>query len=173
MAFLRTAGRAAGLLFIIVALAAAALTGGCRKAADTEETAPEIAAEDQAPAGPASWPEGAEDAARKIIAAARANERIIERLSVLCDEIGARPAGSDALEQALDWSFRTMRDDGMDVSLQAVSVSVWERGEESALLLEPGPPRPLAILGLGRSVGPPAGGSAARCATRSSSSTSR
>jgi carboxypeptidase Q len=51
-----------------------------------------------------------------------------------------------------------MRGDGPDsVRLQAAMVPAWVRGDEHAEMVEPGPQK-LAMVGLGRSVGTPAGG---------------
>ncbi|RMG43843.1 MAG: peptidase M28 family protein [Acidobacteria bacterium] len=115
-----------------------------------------------APAPEERWPAGdaaAADAVRRIVGAARADDRAMERLSGLCDGIGPRLAGSVAFDRAVEWAFDELRADGLDrVALETVRIPVWERGEESLTLLEPGPPRRLPILGLGRSVGTPAGG---------------
>jgi carboxypeptidase Q len=142
---------------LTLAVLALAISVSCREQQSETPDAAGVAT----PATPVGnvVPEDAAQAAERIIAAARGNPIVMDRLAWLCDGIGARPAGSEGLEQAIDWSFRTMKADGLDsVSLQPVQVSVWERGDESALLLSPGPPRSLAILGLGRSVGTPEGG---------------
>ena len=98
------------------------------------------------------------DAAGRIIAAALASDHAYLRLSQLCDGIGARLSGSPQLARAIDWAAAAMREDGLqDVRLQPVMVPHWVRGEERAVMLEPGP-RPLHALGLGQSVGTPAGG---------------
>jgi carboxypeptidase Q len=116
-----------------------------------------VSPEDRGPEGvpPGEWEvEGAAEAAEAIIAAARRDHRSWERLAEMCDTFGARPAGSEALEKALAWTAEQMRADGLDeVRLDPVQVAVWERGEESAVLLEPHGPRPLAMMGLGRSIG--------------------
>ncbi|MDH3283827.1 MAG: M28 family peptidase [Acidobacteriota bacterium] len=145
------------VLALTVAVAVVCLPG-CRRSDEPQEAAPEIV-EQPPPERPKPWPAGSEEAAVRIVDAARADDRVMERLSQLVDGIGARPGGSRAMERAVDWALATMKEDGLDsVSVEKVTVSVWERGQESALLLGPGPPRPLAVLGLGRSVGTPAGG---------------
>jgi carboxypeptidase Q len=97
-------------------------------------------------------------AVERILAAALASDHGERRLSELCDGIGHRLSGSKSLERAVQWAAQAMRENGLEnVRLQPVLVPHWERGEESAVMLEPGP-QPLSILGLGRSVGTPRGG---------------
>ena len=97
-------------------------------------------------------------AAERLIGAALASDRAEQRLSELCDGIGHRISGSAALERAVAWAARAMREDGLErVRLQPVKVPHWVRGRERAEMVEPGP-QTLSILGLGRSVGTPAGG---------------
>jgi carboxypeptidase Q len=97
-------------------------------------------------------------AAGRIIEAALASDHAYARLSQLCDGIGPRLSGSPGLARALDWAAAAMREDGLErVRLQPVMVPHWVRGEEHAVMLEPGP-RPLHVLGLGQSVGTPPGG---------------
>lgn len=86
------------------------------------------------------------------------------RMEYLCDRIGARLAGSKALERAVEWSAAGMRGDGLArVETPRVMVPHWVRGAESAHLLEPAE-APLQMLGLGGSVGTPAGGITAEVA---------
>src|SRR6266404_6398541 len=98
--------------------------------------------------------------ATKIIEAAKADEDGWRKLAYLCDRIGARPSGSPALEQAVDWAIETMHADGLDNTRRIpAKVPHWVRGKESITLLEPAfAPRPLVMLGLGSSVGTPAEG---------------
>jgi len=97
-------------------------------------------------------------AAERLIGAALASDHAYLRLSQLCDGIGHRLSGSQALERAIEWAAAAMREDGLErVRLQPVRVPRWVRGAERAEMVEPGPHK-LAILGLGRSVGTPAGG---------------
>jgi carboxypeptidase Q len=96
--------------------------------------------------------------AERLIGAALSSDHAYARLSELCDGIGHRLSGSEALERAVAWAADAMRADQLDrVRLQAVKVPVWVRGEERAEMVEPGPQK-LSILGLGRSVGTPPGG---------------
>jgi peptidase M28-like protein len=97
-------------------------------------------------------------AAERLIGAALASDHAHLRLSQLCDGIGHRLSGSPALERAVEWAAAAMREDGLEnVRLQPVTVPHWVRGEERAAMVEPGPQK-LSILGLGRSIGTPAGG---------------
>ena len=98
------------------------------------------------------------EAAERLISAALASDNAYTRLSQLCDGIGNRLSGSESLERAVRWAAGAMRADGLEnVRLQPVMVPHWVRGQESAVMLEPGPQK-LVILGLGRSVGTPPGG---------------
>lgn len=96
--------------------------------------------------------------AGRIIQAALADSAAWQRLAELTDRFGHRLSGSASLEQAIDWMLVEMRRDGLDgVRGEPVMVPRWVRGEESAELLAPRPV-PLAMLGLGGSIGtPPAG----------------
>ena len=96
--------------------------------------------------------------AERLIGAALASDHAYLRLSQLCDGIGNRLSGSEALDRAVAWAAGAMREDGLEnVRLQPVMVPHWVRGEEHAEMVEPGPQK-LSILGLGRSVGTPPGG---------------
>jgi carboxypeptidase Q len=94
-------------------------------------------------------------AASERIAASSARSPDVgwQRLTELTDVYGNRITGSVALEKALAWAARTMRDDGLeDVRLEPVAVPHWVRGDESARIVKP-VDRPMALLGLGGSVG--------------------
>jgi len=98
------------------------------------------------------------DAAEHLIGAAMTSDHAYQRLSELCDGIGNRLSGSEALERAVRWAAGAMREDGLEnVRLQAAKVPHWVRGDEHAEMVEPGPQK-LSMLGLGRSVGTPKGG---------------
>ena len=80
------------------------------------------------------------------------------RIAELTDTFGHRLSGSEALEHAIDWTLARMREDGLEnVRGEPVMVPHWVRGAESAELITPRR-KPMAILGLGGSVGTPAGG---------------
>lgn len=118
---------------------------------------PAPAAEHAAAATPALEP-ATVAAAHRLMGAALTSDHAWLRLSELCDGIGHRLSGSKALEKAVRWAQQRMQEDGLDrVWLQPVRVPHWVRGEESAVMVEPGP-QTLSILGLGRSVGTPRSG---------------
>jgi carboxypeptidase Q len=76
-----------------------------------------------------------------------------ERLTELVDGYGSRIAGSAALTNALAWAARHMGDDGLDaVRLEPVQVPHWVRGREWGRVARP-VDRPMALLGLGGTVG--------------------
>jgi carboxypeptidase Q len=94
----------------------------------------------------------------KLIDAALADSSAWERLALLADTFGNRPSGSARLEHAIDWMVEQMKADGLEnVHTEAVMVPVWDRGAESAVLMSPRRDT-LHMLGLGRSIGTPAGG---------------
>jgi hypothetical protein len=98
------------------------------------------------------------EAAERIVAAALADEVGWQKLTYLCDRIGSRPTGSEALARAVDWAAETMRGDGLEnVQKLPLRAPVWVRGREAAELVEP-VRKPLALLGLGGSVGTPPDG---------------
>jgi hypothetical protein len=108
------------------------------------------------PAGAAVAAAEADPVVARLLVAARTDQaRSFDRLSAMCDGFGARPTGSRALAQAIDWSLERFREDGLtNVRAQPVTVPVWERGTEKLTLLAPYEEE-LAILGLGGSVGTP------------------
>jgi carboxypeptidase Q len=95
------------------------------------------------------------EVASRLIGAALTDVAGMEKLVYLCDRIGARLAGSEALTRAIAWSAETMRKDGLEnVATPPVMVPVWIRGKESARLVSP-QARELPMLGLGGSVATP------------------
>jgi len=96
--------------------------------------------------------------ATRLIAGALADSAAYSRLARLTDTFGHRLSGSASLESAIDWILAEMKRDGLEnVRGEKAMVPHWVRGEESAMLVSPRPYR-LHMLGLGRSVGTPAGG---------------
>ena len=96
--------------------------------------------------------------ATRLIQAALADSFAYNRLATLVDRFGHRLSGSDALERTIDWAMEEMRRDGLqNVRGEPVMVPHWVRGEESAELLSPRA-QALHMIGLGGSVGTPAGG---------------
>ena len=93
--------------------------------------------------------------AERLIAAALRDSAAYQRLARLVDGFGHRHSGSASLDRALDWIVDEMRRDGFEnVRKEPVTVTNWVRGRESATLIRPRS-KPLAMLGLGRSVGTP------------------
>ena len=81
-----------------------------------------------------------------------------QRLAELTDTFGPRLAGSRNLELAIEWAQATLTRDGFaNVRQEPVMVPHWVRGEERLDMVAPAP-RSLPMLGLGGSVGTPAGG---------------
>ncbi|KAG8570365.1 hypothetical protein GDO81_011240 [Engystomops pustulosus] len=101
---------------------------------------------------------GYRDVAKSIIDLAvygSAQNRSYERLALFVDTIGNRISGSDNLNNAIKYMYKALRDDGLqNVSLEAVKIPHWERGKESAMMIQPRK-KNLSILGLGGSVGTP------------------
>lgn len=80
-------------------------------------------------------------------------DRAWHRLAELCDDIGARPAGSEAYLNATVWAEAGFRADGLSTARrEPVTHNVWRRGPESLVMTAPRP-RSLAVLGLGGTVG--------------------
>jgi carboxypeptidase Q len=97
------------------------------------------------------------DASRAISDAALASGESWEVLSYLADVIGPRLSGSEGAERAVEWTAETMRNWGLFVRLQPVTVPVWVRGEERASLVSHGN-RAVHVTALGPSVATPAAG---------------
>ena len=88
----------------------------------------------------------------------RTPTRAIDIVRSLVDDVGERLAGSPSDPLAVAWALRTMKAHGLvNVHSEKVLVKRWERGAESATLVED-PPRPLAITALGGSDATPARG---------------
>ena len=111
-------------------------------------------------AGPLAAKYGA-DAAR-ILKAGETDDDGYEALTYLCYHVGKRLSGSPQLNTAIQWGADLMRKAGLqNVTVQPVMVPRWVRGNESATMTTTGQGavnRSLHMLGLGMSVGTPAGG---------------
>jgi hypothetical protein len=96
--------------------------------------------------------------AAKLIGMAQQDDEGLDRLEYLCDRIGNRVSGSESLNKAIDWAVAEMKKAGFE-NVQKIPVKVphWVRGHETAVLVSP-TDRSLHMLGLGDSVGTPAGG---------------
>ena len=96
--------------------------------------------------------------AEKLLTAALADTMAYHRLAEMTDTYGNRISGSSNLERAMDWILTGMRADSLaNVHGEPVMVPHWVRGAESAVLHTPRE-TPLHMLGLGGSIGTPAGG---------------
>lgn len=96
--------------------------------------------------------------ADSLIRAATEDSAAYTRLGTLVDRFGHRLSGSPSLEAAIDWILSEMKRDGLqNVRGEPVMVTHWQRGVESAELVQPRR-TPLKMMGLGGSVGTPKGG---------------
>ncbi|XP_055610816.1 carboxypeptidase Q-like [Uranotaenia lowii] len=81
-----------------------------------------------------------------------------DSLAELVDTFGARLAGSEQLEKAIDWAVGKLKEDGLEnVHTEEAQVPHWVRGYENAQLVAPFK-KNLPLLGLGYTVGTPRGG---------------
>jgi carboxypeptidase Q len=105
-----------------------------------------------------TWLDAYREPAGRLIGEAVSSTFAWERLAVLTDTIGHRLSGSPALERAIEWAVAEMKRDGLEnVHTERVMVPKWVRGAESAEVVEP-VRHPMAMLGLGNSVGTPRDG---------------
>ncbi|MEY2963495.1 MAG: hypothetical protein RL754_756, partial [Bacteroidota bacterium] len=80
-------------------------------------------------------------------------------LTYLCEEIGPRPSGSEAGNEAARWTMQQMLDLGADTAwLQEVEVPLWYRGEEWSKMHVGGEVVSLPTTALGGSVPTPKNG---------------
>ena len=105
-----------------------------------------------------SWISAYREVAGRLIGESMSATFAWDRLAVLGDTFGNRLSGSKSLEDAIQWAVAEMKKDGLEnVHTEPVKVPYWLRGRESAEVTAPRP-RPMAMLGLGNSVGTPAEG---------------
>ena len=98
------------------------------------------------------------DAAGRLLGEALSSDAAWQRLAYLGDTFGHRLSGSPNLEAAIRWAVDEMKRDGLEnVHTEPVKVPHWVRGRES-LEIAGAIPQPLAMLGLGNSVGTPPDG---------------
>ena len=84
--------------------------------------------------------------------------QVYNRLATFVDTFGSRIAGSANLERAIDYLLGELEKDELNnVHGEEVNVSHWVRGKESAQMIIPRN-HPMALLGLGGSVGTPPDG---------------
>ncbi|XP_049865281.1 carboxypeptidase Q-like isoform X2 [Pectinophora gossypiella] len=81
--------------------------------------------------------------------------RTYDELAKFVDKFGARPSGSDVLEQSIDYMIKLTRDEDInDIVTEELEVPEWIRGEEQITMLEPRK-KNIQLLGLGKSVSTP------------------
>jgi carboxypeptidase Q len=97
---------------------------------------------------PRPAPGGEAEVTRRIVAAALADDRAWQHLAWLTDRIGHRIAGSPQLERAVTWAADTLRQEGLQVRLEPVTVPHWQRGVERGAIVSP-VETPLRLIGLG------------------------
>ncbi|HWJ56098.1 MAG TPA: M20/M25/M40 family metallo-hydrolase, partial [Vicinamibacterales bacterium] len=142
----------------IAASSAATVAPGAPSAASAPPASPASPARAAPPpASPGAITDHYRDAVDKIVTAARADRGAYQKLAYLTDRIGNRLSGSAALDKAIAWAARTMKDDGHDVRTEPVMVPHWVRGAESAEITAP-VARTLHVLGLGDTVATPRAG---------------
>ena len=111
-----------------------------------------------APSASTSWLDPYRESAARLVGEALSSSFAWDRLALIGDTFGNRLSGSQALEDAIQWSVAEMRKDGLDnVHTEPVKVPHWLRGRESVELTSPRS-MPLVMLGLGNSIGTPAEG---------------
>ena len=99
---------------------------------------------------------------RKIFNEALTNGKSYSNLNYLCKKIGGRLAGSPQAQQAVEWTFKAMKEAGADtVYLQECMVPHWVRGEkEIAKVISAGGKgiKEVPVCALGNSIATPAAG---------------
>lgn len=96
--------------------------------------------------------------ATRLIEAALADSAAWNKIAELTDRFGNRISGSVALERSIDWIIERMKAEGLEnVRGEPAMVPQWVRGAESASMVQPRFGK-LPMLGLGGSIGTPAGG---------------
>jgi len=71
-----------------------------------------------------------------------------DRIKMLINRFGARPAGQDQLEKAIDWIVTEMRHDNLTAHLDPVVVPHWVRGAEEGRATVGNYTRKVRVLGL-------------------------
>src|SRR5260370_21591174 len=124
----------------------------------------------QPPAAPAHSPQEQDNFPPQLIedlnaikAAALADDYAYKRLSHLTENMGPRPSGSPRAQAAVEYVAAELRQLGLEVHLEEVTVPHWLRGAESAELIEysghvPGTSQKIVLTALGGSTATPAEG---------------
>jgi carboxypeptidase Q len=108
-----------------------------------------------APLAAQTWLDPYRPTSARIIKESQSSDFAWQRLAELTDTFGHRISGSVALEKAIDWAVAAMQKDGLEnVRKEPVMVPKWVRGREPRSSHRAS----LPMLGLGNSVGTPAGG---------------
>lgn len=101
-------------------------------------------------------PTEAKDVIKSIYTEALGEQQGYKWLHHICTEIGPRPSGSDAANQAAEYTKQMMLDAGADTAwLQPVEVPKWHRGAEWSKAYAGGEPLALPTTALGGSVPTP------------------
>src|SRR5262245_30011328 len=124
--------RASRNLLVVVVLATAAT--GVSIQGQAPPAAPDAAALDQ-----------------QVLAEAKRGSEIMANLTFLCDEIGPRLTGSEALTRANEWTAEKMKAYGLtDVRLEPwLLPEGWERGPAKARMIEPNNGQSLSLAAMG------------------------
>lgn len=113
---------------------------------------------EQAPAAPSSaapLSPAVQKAAKTLAQAVKGQRKAWDRMAYMCDQFGPRPLGSKGLQDATQWAVKTLQMDGASSAREeTVMLKPWQRGSESAQLVEP-VERDLHVVGLGLSVPTP------------------
>ena len=93
-----------------------------------------------------------------LVTKGAAKHQVYNRLATFVDTFGNRIAGSQNLENSIDYMLKVLEEDGLEnVHGEEVLVPHWVRGKEFAQMIQPRN-HTLRMLGLGGSVGTPTGG---------------
>src|SRR3954464_3021187 len=112
--------------------------------------------------GPSTIPTAVRTTAATLRSQALQGTKAFDVVRSLTVEVGPRPAGSKALNAAVEWGVRTLKERGFsNVHAEKVMVPHWVRGEESGEIVSPWP-QPVHLAALGGSAGTPEGGIGAR-----------
>ena len=104
-----------------------------------------------------NWIDAYREPASRLIKESHASDFGWTRLAELTDTFGPRLSGSENLERAIAWALAEMKKDGLEARTERVTVPKWVRGDERLDMIKPAT-QPIAMLGLGLSVGTPAAG---------------
>lgn len=104
-------------------------------------------------------PENAKEVIKSMYTEALGEQQGYNWLHHICTEIGPRPSGSEASNQASRYTMQMMLDAGADTAwLQPVEVPKWHRGDEWSKAYAGGEPVSLPTTALGGSIPTPAEG---------------